>query len=291
MFMIVQCLLVSFGRELAFGLIHPWQHGCPFFIYVLRINGAVGEGDDFMHRYLDMIEEVATSGEFEKKSDIEMLTQVVEHAKKIGFAGIVLRDETASTAFMLEFLHHKNALLHDVKGITINQNLSVEFVRKAILKGAQCVWMAPCSDEFQITNEMGTVLPEIYQLLEFMANAGCMLGIDYLDPVEAEQMVSLSKARGVKQIIVNAHPQCAVKMPLAMQNRLAEEGVYFERDCYFCGDAAENEIVEEIMATGLANNLLRIEVRRSLDKEFNNSAVLSAIEAMNKRISGESWRR
>lgn len=260
MFMIVQCLLVSFGRELAFGLIHPWQHGCPFFIYVLRINGAVGEGDDFMHRCFDMIEEVATSGELEKESDIKMLTQVVEYAKKIGFAGIVLRDETAST-------------------------------RKAILKGAQCVWMAPCSDEFQITNEMGTVLPEIYQLLEFMANAGCMLGIDYLDPVEAEQMVSLSKARGVKQIIVNAHPRCSVKMPLAMQKRLAEEGVYFERDCYSCVDAAEDEIVEEIMATGLANNLLRVEVRRSLDKEFNNSAVLSAIEKINKRTSGESWRR
>lgn len=244
-----------------------------------------------MHRCFDMIEEVATSGEFEKKSDVKMLKQVVEHAKKIGFAGIVLRDETASTVFMLEFLHHKNDLLYDVKGITINQNLSVELVRKAILKGAQCVWMAPCSDEFQITNEMGTVLPEMYQILELMANAACMLGIDYLDPVEAEQMVSLSKARGVKQILVNAHPRCSVKMPLAMQKRLAEEGVYFERDCYSCVDAAEDEIVEEIMATGLANNLLRVEVCRSLDKEFDNSATLIAIEAMNKRTSGERWRR
>ncbi len=148
-------------------------------------------------------------------------------------------------------------------GVALNVQvggINPEAVQAAISMGGKCVWMPTASSprhisHFNVQNGKavrafdhdGKPVPQLLEVLDLVAGAGCILASGHLEPAESLKLVKLAKAAGVRSILIT-HPEFeAVAMPVDMQKELAAQGVFFER-CFYATNSRQKLPVEAIAA-------------------------------------------
>ena len=80
-----------------------------------------------------------------------------------------------------------------------------------------------------ITDEQGNFLPALIEVMDLVAKAGAILGTSHLSAAEVEKVVCLARQRKVEKILITHPENDPPMMPIDMQQRLAAQGVFFER--------------------------------------------------------------
>ncbi len=128
-------------------------------------------------------------------------------------------------------------------GVILNAELgglNIGLVEKELLLGAREIWLPTISSEHgvvkktkgknvvPITNEKGTVLSALYDVLDLVAVHDAMLGTGYLPIEEVDKLIVLARTRGVRKILVNYWREKETLERKAMQRSWLKQGVYLE---------------------------------------------------------------
>jgi hypothetical protein len=206
------------------------------------LEGAV---DTHVHSAPDLVER--------KLDDVEVLRQ----ARDAGMAAVVLKNHFFTTALRANLVESLVPGIRVVGSIVLNQTMggvNPWAVEGAARGGAKVVWMPTAHSENQLDHEArsGTVhraamvLPgrqtmvrvfdgdgrptrDTEAVLEIVRDRGLLLATGHLSPDEVDRLTARAIEIGVRRMVVT-HPDLPViTMPIPLQKRLAERGVYFER--------------------------------------------------------------
>lgn len=196
-------------------------------------------------------------------------------AREAHMAGIMLKSHYGLTAARATLVCECVPGINVFGGIVLNNmvgGFNPEAVETALQLGAKEVWMPTitaenhlrCSHQdiskaVKITDAYGKIIPEIYPILEMIAENDVILGTGHLSIEESLKIISLAKEKGVKKILVT-HPEWEfTKMPVAIQKELASQGVYFER-CYYAAHSSQQlpigEVAEQIKQVGAETTVM-----------------------------------
>ena len=78
----------------------------------------------------------------------------------------------------------------------------------------------------------GKVIPEVYEVLDLIADADIILGTSHLSLEEIFALVKVTKERGVKKILITYPESRLVNMSVEDQVELANMGAILEHDMY-----------------------------------------------------------
>jgi hypothetical protein len=205
----------------------------------------VGAVDTHVHSAPDLVER--------KLDDVEVLRQ----ARDAGMAAVVLKNHFFTTALRANLVESLVTGIRVVGSIVLNQTMggvNPWAVEGAARGGARVVWMPTAHSENQLDHEArsGTVhraamvlpgrqtmvrvfdadgrpTPDTEGVLEIVRDRGLLLATGHLSPDEVDRLTARAIEIGVRRLVVT-HPDLPViTMPIPLQKRLAERGVYFER--------------------------------------------------------------
>ncbi|WP_027937645.1 DUF6282 family protein [Anaeroarcus burkinensis] len=138
---------------------------------------------------------------------------IIDNSKII----VVMNHHKATTLKALE-LNNKLPGFRFLGGVILNSEvggLNIGLVEKELAAGAKEIWMPTISAEnavdhwkqreatVSITTDKGTVVPELYEILDLIAASEATLGTGYLSSDEVEKLIILAKTRGVQNMLVN----------------------------------------------------------------------------------------
>lgn len=174
--------------------------------------------------------------------------QVAREAAQAGMRGVMVKSHwtlTADRAAIAEGILRAEGYLHTqvIGGLALNAPvgwLNPVAVEVALALGAREIWM-PTLDLAGpsvrwpggpvIWNERGAIKQEVMDILDLVAKADVCLGTGHLPPHETAALVKVARERGLRRILVT-HPEARfLRMTSALQEELAQDGVYFEH-CY-----------------------------------------------------------
>jgi Family of unknown function (DUF6282) len=269
-----------------------------------------GAVDTHVHSAPDLVER--------KLDDVELARQ----ARERGMAALVLKNHFFTTALRARLVEQQVPGIRVVGSIVLNQpmgGMNPWAVQGAAEAGAKVVWMPTFQAEHQLAFERrpggtrhraqlhvdgldppvkvfdadGKPTAATDAVLEIARDRGLLLATGHLSPEETERLVARAVEVGLKKLIVT-HPELAViAMPVGLQQRLAERGVYFERTYNVVGGASPlmtiDELAARIRAVGPASTVLATDfgqtanpppaeglaqyVRALLDQGFSESDV------------------
>jgi hypothetical protein len=155
--------------------------------------------------------------------------EAANHAKAAGMGAILVKSHCTDTSDRAE-LTRRMTDFPVYGGVTLNYSvggLNVHAVRESIRQGAREIWMPSTSarcylrhagtipylagtlpvgvEGITILQENGQLVPEVYPILELIAEHDIALGTSHVSPVEALALVKAARAKGVKRIAVT-HP-------------------------------------------------------------------------------------
>lgn len=207
-------------------------------------------------------------------------------AKQAGLAGVLLKGHYCATASRAALAQESVPDIRVYGGLVLNQavgGLNPCAVETELALGAKEVWLPTISavnhlrfnrqnlvKSVPIVDDHGKLLPALYEVLELVASANVILGTGHLSVAETEQVIAAASEKGVRKILVT-HPEWEVTaMPIAIQQRLAAKGVYFER-CFYASNSPQklpvNEIVNQIKAVGAASTVLSSDFGQTFNEE------------------------
>jgi hypothetical protein len=192
-----------------------------------------------------------------KMSDIAL----AKGAKAAHMAGVMLKCHYCPTAARAALVRECVSHIAVFGSIVLNRavgGLNPDAVETALALGAKEVFLPTISAVNHLTfghgdiakavpvvDEDGEVLPELYPILEMIAERDCILGTGHLSPRESVKVIALAQKKGVRKIMLT-HPEYEiVAMPVDMQQELARQGVYFER-CFYATNSSQKLPVEEV---------------------------------------------
>jgi hypothetical protein len=205
-----------------------------------------GAVDTHVHSAPDLVER--------KLDDFETARQ----ARERGMAAIVLKNHFLSTALRAKLVEAQVPGIAVIGSIVLNQpagGMNPWAVEAAARGGAKVVWMPT----FQAANQVawqsrpgnpphraglevrgreqavkvfepnGELMADAEMVLEIVRDRGMVLASGHLSADEVDRLTARARDMGLKKIVLT-HPEIpSVALPVALQHRLAERRVYFER--------------------------------------------------------------
>jgi uncharacterized protein DUF6282 len=207
------------------------------------LEGAV---DTHVHSAPDLVER--------KLDDFEVARQ----ARERGMAAVVLKNHFLSTALRAALVEAHVPGLRVLGSVVLNQSMggmNPWAVEAAARGGAKVVWMPTFQAENQLAYQArpgnpphradlqvpgrspgvsvfgpdGNLTADTEAVLEIVRDRGLVLASGHLSPDEVDRLTARAGAMGLRKIILT-HPDLPViSMPVELQRRLTERGVFFER--------------------------------------------------------------
>lgn len=207
------------------------------------LEGAV---DTHVHSAPDLVER--------KLDDFELVRQ----ARDRGMAGLVLKNHFFTTTLRARLVASRVPGIEVVASIVLNQSMggiNPWAVEAAGRGGAKVVWMPTAHSENQLKHESapgvaphpaamhlpgrsavvqvfeqdGSLTADTVSVLEIIRDRGMVLATGHLTPEEVDRLTARAIDMGIRKI-VSTHPDLpAISMPIDLQKKLAERGVFFER--------------------------------------------------------------
>ncbi len=200
---------------------------------------------------------------------------VARAATIAGLRAILLKSHDTLTADRAAIAEKVVGGVRVFGGLVLNEavgGLNPRAVEVALQMGAREIWF-PTLDAanhrrlhgqtggITILAEDGRVRPAVYQILDLLRDADVALGTGHLAIGETAVLVRLARERGLRRIVVT-HPEAPfIAMPVALQEELRGEGVFFER-CYLNilaspdSEAALAEVAAQIRRVGVGSTVL-----------------------------------
>jgi Family of unknown function (DUF6282) len=214
---------------------------------------------------------------------------VARHARALGLRAILLKchsERTTSRAYMAQQLVSG---IHVLGGIVLNRpvgGVNPTAVEAALQLGAKQVWMPTVDAQnhanvfgstgaydkqtsrvartggagIEIVDEAGRLLPEVYDVLDLVAEHRAILGTCHISPGEIDALVPAARERGVEKILIT-HPFFKVPgLELADVERLVGMGAFAEFG--YCtispmwNHAPLTRVLEAIRAVGVERCIL-----------------------------------
>jgi len=200
---------------------------------------------------------------------------LAREAARCGMAAILIKSHHGST---VERAYLVSRMMSDIRvygGIVLNEpvgGMNPAAVKVALQLGAKQIWMPTRSAAnhrrhhggvggYSILNVGGELSPEVEEILELVAAAGCALGTGHLSPEECFTLVPRACKAGVRRILIT-HPEWpATHYSVEQQRALtAYAPVIFER-CFVsmthrCGFVPLTVIERAIADVGVTTTIL-----------------------------------
>ncbi len=240
------------------------------------INGAI---DIHMHGSPDIVPRIAT--------DLQLARQAAE----VGMKAIMVKSHVTPTATRAQLV--QEALADSIQvygGLTLNApagGLNPHAVEAELKLGAKQIWMPTISAENQarlgghggknsvpVFDDNNKILPQAHDILDLIAKYDAILGTGHLSAAECSNLVPIAKQHGVRKIIIT-HPESRlIEMPIDMQQKLAKQGVFFERCFYRVAIAPPANItpelfLQQIQSTGAEQTIISTDFGQT----FNDTPV------------------
>jgi hypothetical protein len=202
---------------------------------------------------------------------------VARQARERGMAAVVLKNHFLSTALRANLVEAQVPGIRVLGSIVLNQSMggmNPWAVEAAARGGAKVVWMPTFQSEHQIAYQSrpgglphradlqvagrspavkvfdadGALTPDAEAVLELIRDRRLLLASGHLSPDEVDRLVARAHAIGLTKIVVT-HPDLPmVGMPVDLQRRLAERGVFFERTFNIVNPPYETLTIPELAA-------------------------------------------
>jgi hypothetical protein len=203
--------------------------------------------------------------------DIEAARQ----AQAAGLRAIVLKSHVSCTADRAALAQQVAPGVSVLGGLSLNDavgGLNPVAVEAALKLGARVIWMPTVSAQnhlawhggqakgIRILDESGNLLPDVFPILELVAQSGAILASGHLAVDEIIALVKGALGAGVERIVVS-HPELPwTDMPVDVQLDLRRSGAYFERCMASChpkaGGVGFDRIVGEIRTVGIDSTVI-----------------------------------
>ena len=184
--------------------------------------------------------------------------ELVRQAKERGMAGLVLKNHFFTTALRAQLVSSQIPGIAVVGSIVLNQpqgGINPWAVEAAGRGGAKVVWMPTAHSENQLAHESapgvrqhpaamhlpgrhagvqvfnadGALTADTEAVLEIIRDRGMVLATGHLTPDEVDRLTARAIEMGLRKI-VSTHPDLpAISMPVELQKKLSERGIFFER--------------------------------------------------------------
>lgn len=184
--------------------------------------------------------------------------EVARQARERGMAAVVLKNHFLSTALRAALVEQQVPGVLILGSIVLNQpmgGMNPWAVEAAARGGARVVWLPTAHAENQVAHESqpgnpphpaamrlpdrepavpvfgpdGALTRDAVAVLEIVRDRGLVLATGHLSPDEVDRLTEQTVRMGLKKV-VSTHPDLpAISMPVELQARLAERGVFFER--------------------------------------------------------------
>jgi hypothetical protein len=189
--------------------------------------------------------------------------ELARQAADVGYRAILFKSHAAINADRIYYVRKMVPGIAIFGGIVLNYTvggINPEAVEAALCWGAKEVWMPNIHSKnhievmgvasypflkritgdrwvnrdikgIYILDSDGNVIPEVYEILDLVGNAGVMLGTAHLSPKETFALVKAAKERGLEKIVVT-HPESKmVALSDEDQVKLADMGAIMEHCC------------------------------------------------------------
>ena len=203
--------------------------------------------------------------------------ELVEDVKSAGMAGAVIKSHESPTMDRASLIREKEPDLHIHGGLVLNEHtggISARTVETALKLGAKFIWMPTISavqhwkyfdskktnlfstnaklkpnQGLTIWDEDEKIRPEIYDILDLIAEHNVSLATGHISPDEVDILVNIAKERKVEKILIQ-HPDMGIaKIPFEMQQDLVKRGCVLEK-CYLaCSGDFEDLTVADMAQT------------------------------------------
>ena len=210
--------------------------------------------------------------------------EAAEGARKYGMRAVVLKEHHGYTSDRMYFVRKLINGIEVFGGVVLNNavgGINPFAVDAAIKLGAKIVWFPTLSaknhldqmgaPEFgksmkqaskhklkekpiTVFDAKGKLLPEVYEVIDLIADADIMLATGHLCIPEAKAVIQAAKERGVNRLYVN-HPEYIINGTIEEQKELADMGAFIEHLAIFMYPmwpikAGVDGVVEMIKAVG-----------------------------------------
>lgn len=216
--------------------------------------------------------------------------EAAEGGRKYGMRAVVLKEHHGYTSDRMYFVRKLVNGIEVYGGVVLNNavgGINPFAVDAAIKLGAKIVWFPTLSaknhldqmgaPEFgnsmkqaskhklkekpiSVFDESGKLIPEVYEVIDLIADADIMLATGHLCIPEAKAVIRAAKERGVKRLYVN-HPEYIINGTIDEQKELADMGAFIEHLAIFMypmwpTKAGFEGIVEMVKAVGPERTVL-----------------------------------
>jgi len=226
---------------------------------------------DFLEGTVDLHVHSAPDVDNRRFNDIEL----AQEAARAGMGAILIKSHQNSTVERAWLVSQWVPAIRVFGGLVLNETvggLNPSAVRLAVKMGAKQIWMPTRSARnhrrydglpggITILDEQGQLLPAAEEILQIVADSGCVLGTGHLSPAETFALIGRACALGGVKVLVT-HPEWAPTFySVEQQKDLAARGnVTFER-CFVstthrCGFVPFDTIERAIIETGVNHTVL-----------------------------------
>ncbi|HUJ20567.1 MAG TPA: DUF6282 family protein [Bryobacteraceae bacterium] len=196
-------------------------------------------------------------------------------AKDAGVGAVLIKSHQNSTVERAWLVSQCVPGIRVYGGLVLNETvggLNPAAVRLALELGARQIWMPTRSAQnhrihhgqsggITILDDQGSLLPAVQEILEAIAQSGCILGTGHLSPRETNVLVDAASSAKVSKILIT-HPEWGPTFySYEAQKQLARRpNVFFERcfvsTTHLCGHVPFETIERAIMDTGVERTIL-----------------------------------
>jgi predicted metal-dependent TIM-barrel fold hydrolase len=208
--------------------------------------------------------------------------QIAKMARDVGYRAILFKSHFFPNMFIIEAVRENIPEVLLFGSITLNLSvggINPEAVYSAIQLGCKEVKMPtvhskrhiemfgkryPWSEKvtlgsreakpITIIDENNKLIPEVYEILEMIANANIILGTGHLTKPEIFELVKEARRVGVKKVVITHADLDVVSLSVDEQKQLADMGAYIEHSLTPCLPHRQRldprEIVRAIKAVG-----------------------------------------
>lgn len=214
--------------------------------------------------------------------------QSAKMARDVGYRAILFKSHFFPNMFLLEAVKEMVPGIHLFGGITLNLSvggINPEAVYAAIQLGCKEVKMPtvhskrhvelfgkhyPWSEKvtlgsreakpITIFNENNECIPEVYEILEMIADANIILGTAHLTKPEIFALTKEARQVGVKKVVITHADIDTVSLSVEEQKQLADMGAFIEHSLTPCLPHRQRldprEIVHAIKETGASRCIM-----------------------------------
>ena len=231
--------------------------------------------------------------------------QAAQSAREAGMRAILLKSHVTLTADRAAIADKIVPGIRVFGGLVLNHEvggLNPAAVEAALRMGARQIWMpttsaaqdmafyrklrperpAPKRAGITLLREDGSLVPSVHEILALVAEAEIIISSAHLSPAEVTVFVKAAREHGIRRILVT-HPEAALsEIPLALQEDLAQPGVWFEH-CYV------NTLLEgeKIPLASIAARIRAVGPEHAvLTTDLGNPAFSPPVDGMRSYLSG-----